>query len=290
MLSGAYSVLHGAPAIVSAVDRFAIADSARRPTFIGDEVRAAFGDAPIPFSDASALRDEETKLGLGSSAAVLVASLAAALGSRDESEEVMRRRLQPLALSAHRVAQGGGSGIDVACSVWGGTLIARRDGEALELTACPLPRELVVEVWASGTSASTSQLLAHVRRLGEEQPGLHDALLSTLSRAADATATALRGSHTRRVIEGLRAQNDGFVELGRAARVPIVTVEVKRLAELAAERGAAVLPSGAGGGDIHLWVGFEPSDPAFRSRSRACGHFRVDLRLQAPGVQLQPPG
>jgi phosphomevalonate kinase len=70
VVTGAYAVLEGAPAIVFAVDRLAIADTATttdRPTA---EVRAALGDRPAPSFDASALENQGTKLGLGSSAAV----------------------------------------------------------------------------------------------------------------------------------------------------------------------------------------------------------------------------
>ena len=77
VISGAYAVLEGAPAIVAAVDRYAVADTARAPDFVSDEVRVALGGRRAPLVDASALRADGRKLGLGSSAAILVASLAA---------------------------------------------------------------------------------------------------------------------------------------------------------------------------------------------------------------------
>src|SRR5579871_2078485 len=96
VLSGAYAVLEGAPCLVAAVDRYAVADAARPAPFVTDEVRAAV-DAGVldaaPWFDASALRDRapdgtSRKLGLGSSAAILVASMAAALGDRYPDETV----------------------------------------------------------------------------------------------------------------------------------------------------------------------------------------------------------
>src|SRR5262249_8121092 len=56
VLSGAYSVLYGAPALVAAVDRYVSADSALAAERVTPEVRAALGDAPAPGFDASALR------------------------------------------------------------------------------------------------------------------------------------------------------------------------------------------------------------------------------------------
>jgi hypothetical protein len=69
VLSGAYSVLEGAPAIVSAVDRYACCNSARPASLVTDEVRAALPSGNAPEFDAAALRADGRKLGLGSSRA-----------------------------------------------------------------------------------------------------------------------------------------------------------------------------------------------------------------------------
>src|SRR6185437_2901148 len=80
VLSGAYAVLEGAPCLVAAVDRYAVADASRPATFVTDEVRCAVAAGALarpPWFDASALRESapdgtSRKLGLGSSAAILV--------------------------------------------------------------------------------------------------------------------------------------------------------------------------------------------------------------------------
>jgi hypothetical protein len=72
--------------------------------------------------------------------------------------------------------------------------------------------------------------------------------------------------------------------LGGAAGVPIITPEVQRLAEWALPRGAAVLPSGAGGGDIVLWVAREPSPRPFRELASSLGHRLIPVELHARGV------
>ena len=91
VFSGAYAVLGGAPAIVLAVERDVVADTERPHEFLTDEVAAALEpNERAPWFDASALREDGRKLGLGSSAAILVASLfaleAAARPSADASE------------------------------------------------------------------------------------------------------------------------------------------------------------------------------------------------------------
>src|SRR5215472_10009477 len=126
LLTGAYAVLEGAPAIVTAVDRYAVADANQTDEKPPLEVRAAFGeDHPAPRADVRALRDETgRKLGLGSSAAALVASLGARALARGEDlrSPIVRALIFRAARAAHARAQGGGSGVDVAASVHGGML------------------------------------------------------------------------------------------------------------------------------------------------------------------------
>jgi len=285
VLSGAYSVLEGAPAIVTAVDRYVCADASRPARFVTPEVRAALPDAEAPDFEASALRDDGRKLGLGSSAAILVASLAAVDARHFDTEHELRHGIFLGALAAHRQAQGGGSGIDVAASTWGGTLIAARGASGeLELEPIPLPSELVVEAWASQVSASTPELLGAVARWRERSPSEHAALMGALRTAAERAATALRNGQTLDLITELVQQRVGFSALGRAAGVPIVTPEVERLALATDPRAAAVLPSGAGGGDIVLWLSDRISPPGFRALAASLGHHQLSLSVHARGV------
>lgn len=285
VLSGAYAVLEGAPAIVSAVSRYVVCDTERAPERVTPEVRAALPDGPVPAFDASELRDGSGKLGLGSSAAIVVASLAAVRAHEFSDDEALRQAIEAPALMAHRHAQGGGSGIDVAASTRGGTLIARRSApDLLELRAVELPASLHVEAWASGVSASTPELLRAVARFRDERRRDYDELMGSLSAAAARAAVALSGMHSDRFITELCIQRELLSRLGSASGVPIITPEVHELAEWARPRGAAVLPSGAGGGDIVLWVAAEPSPAAFRELCSSLAHRHIPLELHARGV------
>ncbi len=167
VLSGAYAVLEGAPAIVTAVDRYALADCAREAERVTPEVSAALKGRRAPWFDARELRSDHGKLGLGSSAAILVASLGAleleAAGLLNDA--ALAARVLPAALAAHASAQQGGSGIDVAASALGGTLIATR-GSELRTEPVALPSGLVLEVWASGVPAVTRRARRACRRAG----------------------------------------------------------------------------------------------------------------------------
>jgi phosphomevalonate kinase len=285
VLSGAYAVLEGAPAIVSAVDRYVLCDTELEPERVTPELRAALPDGPFPGFDASELRDGPHKLGLGSSAAILVAALAAVRAPEFADDDALRAAIEAPALRAHREAQGGGSGIDVAASTRGGTLIARRaEHDALEIEAARLPPSLRVEVWASGVSASTPDLLRAVASFRQRDPRGYEQLMSSLKAAAARAAAALRHAEVQAFVAELSMQRELLSRLGNASSVPIITAEVQELAEWARPRGAAVLPSGAGGGDVVLWVGLEASPLPFRELASSLGHRLIPAELHARGV------
>ncbi len=290
VLSGAYAVLEGAPCLVAAVDRYVIADAARPAPFVADEVRAAIDAGAIdhaPWFDASALREHaldgsSRKLGLGSSAAILAASLAAALGDGAGDVHALRAAVFPPALAAHRKAQGGGSGVDVAASVFGGVLLAHLEPDgALDAHQHPLPLGTTVEVFASPVAAVTRELLGRVRALADASPARHRACLDAAAAGARAAVSA-RG--VAALVLAVSAQTDALAALGEAAGAPIVTDDVSALRAPAAAEGGTFAPSGAGGGDIAVFVGRAPSSASFRALAAARGHARIEAQVGAEGA------
>jgi phosphomevalonate kinase len=306
VLSGAYSVLEGAPALVAAVDRYAIADDARDAPLITAEVRAAIeaGDlARAPWFDASALRQTsvkdglDRKLGLGSSAAILVASLAACA---PPDAPLPLQGLFERALTAHRAAQGGGSGVDVAASVFGGVLACRlgisaqppraddpRDASTpaeprrLDVRPHALPPGILIDVFASPVSAETRSLLAEVRAFAARDPSGYRAIIDRASSAAEHAVMAVAATD---LVSAIAAQAHALAELGRRAGAPIVTEDIAAIIAAAELEGAAFCPSGAGGGDIAIFVGGASPSPSFVEFARARGLERIELRIGAPGV------
>jgi phosphomevalonate kinase len=291
VISGAYAVLEGAPAIVSAVDRYVSADAARTSELVTPEVREALGTAPAPWFDASPLRDGEKKLGLGSSAAILVASLAARVVAERgvlADRELAGAVLEP-ALAAHRRAQAGGSGVDVVAAARGGTLVFRRDAPA-QAEALPLPGDLVIETWWSGAEASTAALVARVFALKTRDPSAFGRWLGAQRDAALAAEASLRSRSTDELVQALAAQRRALAALGDAAGVPIVTEAARALADRAEAQGAAALPAGAGGGDALIYAGRSASGPAFRELATRHGHRLLALALGARGVHVSAKG
>jgi phosphomevalonate kinase len=287
VLSGAYAVLSGAPAIVSAVARYVTADSARPAELVTEELRAALAaNERAPWFDASPLRNGGRKLGLGSSAAILVASLFALEREAQPNAQAaeLRQRVFERALSAHRLAQGGGSGVDVAASSFGGTLGYRLTEAGPQLLPLRLPASLVLEIWVCPSSASTAQLLASVRELGRGAPELHARLLGAQEAASEQALASVQRGDAQAFVAALSAQQRALSELGRAAGVAIVTPELTELVPLAEAEAGALLPAGAGGGDLALFAAGSPSSAALRAGLEARGHWQLLTALAAEGV------
>jgi len=288
-LFGEYAVLEGAPAVVTAVDRYVrvrSSDQAYRvvgpaepdldlPRAVERATGRRLGGLEVDLSDMFA---GEAKVGLGSSAASCVALCAAVLGVED------RDAVFAAALRAHRDYQGGrGSGADVAASTWGRTQIVAPVGETLRRREVALPAGLnVVAVW-TGRSADTRAYVDAVRRTSGALEGLH----RLAAEAADAFATA----DASRIVELARAYDEALGALGEAAGVPIRIDAHARIADVASELGAAAKPSGAGGGDVSLVFSEHPLDLGRFGAALPRGARTLDLGMDAAGVNSFPdPG
>jgi len=283
VLTGAYAVLTGAPAIVVATSRGAVADGARTaaPT---PEVRAALGTASAPHVDASSLFVGHRKLGLGASAAILVASLAVREGARgaDLADPRVRRLIFERAREAHAASQSGGSGVDVAASVYGGVLEYVPGDPRIRA----LPAQTVLAVFACSTSARTSELRAFVDRLAEAAPSVHHACIADLTSIAEAAAKAVRAGEREAFVAAVRLAARALARLGASAGVAIVPEGFEALEALAAAEGAAFCVSGAGGGDVATYIGSKRPGPAFVERALALGLFEIDVALDEKGVRI----
>lgn len=293
VLSGAYAVLDGAPAIVAAVDRCVVADASRPAALVTDEVRAAIEAGVIdraPWFDASALRTAlpdgtSRKLGVGSSAAILVASIAAIAGDRllRAAPGSLAAAVFPAAYAAHRRAQPGGSGIDVAASAFGGVISATIRGGELSVAPHRLPAGTVIEVFASPVSASTGDLIRKVRAFAAADPARYRRLLDAAARGSGAAIAATTAAE---LVAAIGTQLDALAELGNASGAGIVTPEAASIRPEAAAEGAIFGPSGAGGGDIAVYLGAHPSSDRLRALALAHGYTLLDLTIAAPGVSL----
>jgi phosphomevalonate kinase len=259
VITGAYAVLEGAPALAVAVNRFAVADTAREHPDPPPELLAAL-DRP-PFVDVSDLYEGNRKLGLGSSAAGVVAALAAQ--ALAEGRPVDRAGIFDRARAAHARAQGGGSGVDVAASTYGGAIRYR-------MGALPEPIELPVRwtAWCSKQSARTSDMVRRVRDSAVNLQALCD--------LAEEAAAAAQREDTWGLVTAAQRFERALEALGAEIGLPIVPPEFADLARLAQREAAAFLPAGAGGGDIGVFLGSQgPSDAFVAAAGRTLGPIQL---------------
>lgn len=294
ILAGEYAVLHGAPAIAVAVDRDVIASDEAG----GEEspfVRAAkayaaksggaqLGDVRV---DSSALYEGGEKLGLGSSAAVTAAVVGLAMAKAERTLEP--QVLFAVADEAHAEAQGTrGSGVDIACSIYGGAIRFVRKNREVDVRPVDLPDGVRLSfIWA-GQPASTAELIGRVKALAEAQPSRHEAAIGRLVSHAHAFATAVNANDAEALVRAADHYGKAMAALGDTAGCEIVTKPHAVFAALARRHGGAAKPSGAGGGDLGVafTVGVEATQ-RLREDARAAGLTLLPLGAPAPGLRLE---
>ncbi|RKS73107.1 phosphomevalonate kinase [Actinomadura pelletieri DSM 43383] len=243
-----------------------------------DALLAERGPRPSPMrvSIRSDLHRAGTKLGLGSSGAVTVATVSAVAAHQGLDLSTADRFRLALLASARR--DPGGSGGDLAAAVWGGWIayrapdrdvvldLARRRGveEALRapwpglgLCRLPPPRGLALEVGWTGRPADTAALAgrlgARARRDGADSPpgAWHD-FLTRSDACVRASIRALERGDDHELLRRVRDARKILADLDDKARLGIFTPELTALCDAAESVGGAAKPSGAGGGDCGI--------------------------------------
>lgn len=316
VLLGEYVVLDGAQALVMAVDRRCTASltalsgdhstlTSRMPDATvtefgtGDSSGSALVDvlrnsghlAP-PWAawsgeiDSSEFFVGRQKLGLGSSAAALVAFAGASWKAAKKPGYPGLDRL----IQCHRAFQGGvGSGIDVAASLTGGCLEFRLN-EAREagIGSVRLPKSVGFAGIFAGGSASTPDLVGRYRQWAASASAGASALKHRLiAVAAEGCAAAVAGSGED-FIGAIEAYGNCLRDLGEAMGAGIVTAAHARIAELAAKTGLAYKVSGAGGGDVGIACGLDRDAlRAFSAKASDEGFRVVPLETDEMGLNVE---
>src|SRR5690606_5924712 len=159
---------------------------------------------------------------------------------------------------------------------------ANRVGEVAKIELPPV----VFEVWSCSSAASTSDFLRRVAALRKANPGLYEQRLALLGCAAEEARDACVERNAQRWLSALDAQAGGLDALGQSAGIPIFTSPVRTLRGLAAKENAVVVPAGAGGGDIALFVGQAPPSASLSQHRQRLGLETLRLQLGARGVHL----
>jgi len=297
LLCGEYAVLDGAPAVVAAVDRRVVVewsdDVEEMPPEVAstlDLARSRHGDIPGSLRiDASELRRDGIKLGLGSSAAGAVATAGAVLASHGEdlSSERIRKRVFDFAFEGHGAVAPSGSGIDVISSTFGGFQRFVRAAN-LEVRALPRPRGLEIRLVWTGRAARTSDLVARVQSLRNASRNRYDAAMQTLSRLAGEFVDVFEKGCAADVVRLAGDYGAAMGSLGKAAAAPIVEERLALASRSAEAHGGRAKPCGAGGGDVA--IAFFADADAAHGFELACakeGLHPIDVSFGASGVEAR---
>ncbi|MFO7287524.1 MAG: hypothetical protein C0P79_011770 [Gammaproteobacteria bacterium] len=310
---GEYAVLHGAPALVVAVDRRAtvtIAPSGKPVNVVetrasevrvfeaspGRETGVALVDLVVgerprdrePWHatlDSTAFFQGARKLGLGSSAAVLTA-FACAWAAWTQAPRPSREAL----IALHRRFQGGsGSGLDIAASLAGGAIVYRLDGaDVPHVSSVQLPNGVGFAGVFAGRSASTPDLLARYYSWRAEKPEEAAARQRALRQISQLGCAAAERGESEDFLRAIDQYGRELDALGRAIGADIVTAEHRALAETARRFGVIYKVSGAGGGDLGLGLATDSEAlAAFKTAAAEQGFPVVDLGLDRCGLIIE---
>ena len=306
VLSGEYAVLAGAPALALAVDRRVVctltpqasgdwqilshgfaqrqtltkaAAYAAPPATTAGIMRQALAEAVAPdhlqvVVDSRPCYHHGIKLGVGSSAAVVVAlaTAAARLGGGNIAT--------PALMAIHRQLQGGGSGLDVAAAAAGGLI---RFQQTRRMPA-RLPAGLHLAFVFAGASSRTAELVARFDawRAGGRPPALSrlvEAAVLVADCTADCTITA---DAFAAALGEYAAVLRGF---DRAAGIGVFGPAHRLGWERAEDCGVVYKPCGAGGGDMGLALATSPERlAAFRQALVGTQLTWMDMEMDPNGV------
>ncbi len=203
--------------------------------------------------DTAAFYEGREKLGLGSSAALMVA-VVRALNPQDP----VNPDLLALTRECHCRFQGGlGSGADVATSLVGGC-IRFEPGQFPSPVNLPADLHLLL-IW-TGKGASTA---TYVKRLAEwrlSRPRQSAAHMDEICRLSAAAIGALQEGHTATFVDKVGNFNDKLVELSDVSGLGFYTPRHQSLQSLVEAGGCVYKPSGAGGGDFGIAFSADSAD------------------------------
>ncbi|MEM1537783.1 MAG: mevalonate kinase [Candidatus Nezhaarchaeales archaeon] len=313
IITGEHFVVHGEPALVMAINRRVYVESRLKEgsdvqiasedlglagCFIDDEYKPILGGMrgeavlkPVKaavmevFKEAKTVKGLDLRIrsqipvssGLGSSAALVVASIAAV--SRLLEVELSKEELFKLAVEAEKVVHVKPSGIDPLISIGGGIIAFRREEGFLPVKS---PVSLPLVLGNTKTPRSTGEMVNRVAKLKEKYPEIIDPLFHSAGRLTIKAIEAVRSGDLVTLGELMNINHELLSAIG------VSTPKLDNLVRKAREAGAlgAKLTGAGGGGFMVALCPKERVSKVFKAIKNAKGE-PYEARLEEEGVIIE---
>ena len=309
LIFGEYAVMYGAPCLVVALDRRVVARLYKGKDWIdsfAENVAECTGvsdlkDVYVEFENKDFFSNDHVKLGIGSSAAAVVAACDAVArleGSVSGSQTDIKK-----AIDAHRAFQGGiGSGADVVASALGGVVLVSRCPDKPVIKRVPKEALPPCCLLATRHEAPTASFVNAAVALDQDPD--YKQIIQKLTLADESFAELVcsydpnseRRAYVESFLEKIRGFEPLLDELQKMIGRTILTPEFIKLRQLADSFEVALKTSGAGGGDIAVAFAKSSDDlQRFIRRAAECGGvvpIQVDVapeRGDVPCHTIVPP-
>jgi len=250
------------------------------------------------------------KVGFGSSASAVVATIAGILELHGLHLEKHKEQIFKLAAAAHYFAQGKlGSCFDIAASTYGGvfsyvapnlkavgeqmaskTVRAVVDGHwpLLHIKPLEVPDDFCLAVGWTKQSASTTDMIKALNVWKETNIGPYNSCMERISEIIDRILQAWRAKDRDSILTLVKENRAALAELTQLSGVPIETEDLRKLAEIADQTGAAGKLSGAGGGDCGIAICFDSRVAEnVKAAWQEAGLWPLDVELDREGVRVE---
>jgi phosphomevalonate kinase len=303
-LIGEYAVLDEGCAVLAAISLHAKAQFIPRldgmPPMVSELVRRTkveLGEAAAALPPGGVLANADAfKLGcaaggLGSSAAIAVATVGAVYESLGLAVEERRPQILALADAGRRAIQGDvGSGADAVSAAFGGLVKIMRHKDALpSIDRLAPPAGLHLVLFSAGRSISTRQMTAGLRSYAQHEPAAFEHAMNNLREIAQRFVADVSSANATGAVVAAGKYGDELAKLSAAASVPIVTEAFALASELARQFGGIAKPSGAGGGEIGVALFATPEAAALFKKVCRQPLTPLEGDIEPSGVRCRNP-
>lgn len=262
LIFGEYAVMYGAPALIMALStslqaQLSVPPSRKMTPFEARLAEILLNSRSIHCDITLKNRDffdaAGHKLGIGSSAAAVVAVLHAASLMDNRPFSVHE------AIQFHRTLQNGvGSGIDVIASAMGGVLLAKNCPDNPEILRIPIQNLPSAALFATRQEAPTCDFISAAHHVEDTRP--FKICLEHMAELCQNMASSVISGQKVVFLEQIQALCALLKKFGCIIDKPIIPDFFHELVPIADDCHVAVKPSGAGGGDIFLAMALNASD------------------------------